>query len=1031
MRKCMIELFRFHAHPTKTASKYHIFRCSSATKSASRSQPNKAQRAQLKSRAEGSSFAALFNEIAEILGTENFGPTSEVDISVTEAAKSKIAAERENLSSCGRPVCENVLEDEFETAGGADVSTTVREITAIVRSGSGSVPMEERLESSGLLFEPRAVEMVLKRCFKVPHLAMRFFDWVKLRDEFSHTTETYNTMLYIAGEAKEFAFVEKLVEEMEASSCQKNLKTWTILISHYGRAKLIGKALLVFEKMRHSGFKPDFAVYSEILRALCVARNADVAMEFYKEMVLKEMNPSLGLYKTLLNCIAITGDADAVHLIADDMVRFLQIPENTVYGLVLKSFCISGKITEALEMIRIIKNRGLSFGPEQYGTLVKGLCRAGRVEDALEILDIMKRRNLTDGDIYGMIVNGYLQKKDVSRALDLFQNMKENGHVPSRSTYTALIQTLLQSKEYEKGRELFDEMLERGVEPDSVAFMAIVAGHVSHDNVSEAWRMFKVMEEKGIKPTHKFYSVFINELCKKARNNEIIKVLNEMRASKVVIGNKVFQRVICHLEKKGEMETLEKVRKLQEADKLSFQDAEELHTLSKGEHFTESSFSQPHLRLTGSDSAAASSPAYSEDDVKEVSKILMSSSDWSLIQEALEKLSMKFTPSSVLAVLHDCKIHGHTALNFFNWVGKQEGYSHTTETYNMAIKIAGCGKSFRHMRSLFYEMKRNRILITPHTWTIMIMVYGRTGLTEVALKVFNEMESSGYQPTRSTYKYLIVSLCGRKGRKVDRAVKLFHEMVKRDYVPDKELIETYVSCLCATDRLLDATRCVEYLGKVGFTTELRYALYVRALCRNGKLEEAQKLMNEIGADREKLNTYVYGSIVHGLLRKGQFKEALDKVEEMKRVGINPTVHVYTSLINHFFKEKQIEKAVEILDKMQMEGCEPTVVTYSAVIRGYMNAKKVDQAQAVFTKMRDKGPFPDFRTYSIFIDCLCKAGRSEAALKLMSEMFDRGIAPSSVNFRTVFFGLNREGKRGLAQTVLQQKKALVRRRQFVT
>ncbi|PKI35284.1 hypothetical protein CRG98_044298, partial [Punica granatum] len=103
MRKCMIELFRFHAHPTKTASKYHIFRCSSATKSASRSQPNKAQRAQLKSRAEGSSFAALFNEIAEILGTENFGPTSEVDISVTEAAKSKIAAERENLSSCGRP----------------------------------------------------------------------------------------------------------------------------------------------------------------------------------------------------------------------------------------------------------------------------------------------------------------------------------------------------------------------------------------------------------------------------------------------------------------------------------------------------------------------------------------------------------------------------------------------------------------------------------------------------------------------------------------------------------------------------------------------------------------------------------------------------------------------------------------------------------------------------------------------------------------------------------------------------------------
>lgn len=66
---------------------------------------------------------------------------------------------------------------------------------------------------------------------------------------------------------------------------------------------------------------------------------------------------------------------------------------------------------------------------------------------------------------------------------------------------------------------------------------------------------------------------------------------------------------------------------------------------------------------------------------------------------------------------------------------------------------------------------------------------------------------------------------------------------------------------------------------------------------------------------------------------------------------------------------------------------------------------------------------------MFISCLCKVGKSEEALQLISEMLDRGIVPSAINFRTVFFGLNREGKRNIAHTVLQKKWDLSKRRKF--
>lgn len=438
----------------------------------------------------------------------------------------------------------------------------------------------------------------------------------------------------------------------------------------------------------------------------------------------------------------------------------------------------------------------------------------------------------------------------------------------------------------------------------------------------------------------------------------------------------------------------------------------------------------PEQEVVGS-SPLEPSPVDNEADVEQICVLLSRSEDWDSTREGLEKCNVNFTSELVLEIICRCKFRSGTALRFFDWVGERDGYCHSSETYNMAMKIVGGSKDFERMRNLFYEMRRKGCLITPHTWTIMIMQYGRAGLTKIALGIFEEMKVSGCEPSGSTYKYLIISLCGRKGRKVDEAVKLFREMMRSEHVPDKEFIEIYLGCLCESDKLSHARKCVNFLRKVGFSTALSYSLYIRALCRAGKLEEALKLLNNAGEERETLNKHVYGSIVYGLLRKGNLEAALSKVDEMKQAGVSPSVHVYTSLAVHYLKEKEIEKAEEVLETMKCEGCKPTVVTYSALIQGYVGMGKVDDAWSVFNQMKSEGPSPDFRTYSIFLSCLCRIGRSEEALGLISEMLGAKIVPSSVNFRTVFHGLNREGKHDLARLVLQQKLDLAKQRKSTT
>ncbi|BBH07547.1 Pentatricopeptide repeat superfamily protein [Prunus dulcis] len=938
--------------------------------------PSKPKKAHSKQEAESSGFGSLFSEITEILGAENVtaektlspGEVGEIGeecppctLAVRRNAEDSVLQQKEDIT---------VLEDaHLENVAEIDVSLVVHEVTKIVRAENGLISMEELLENMGFQLDSVIVDKVLKRCFKVPHLALRFFNWVKLKERFRHTIETYNTMLFIAGEAKEFAMVEKLVDEMEKNSCQKDVKTWTILISQYGKAKLIGKALLVYEEMRKCGYEPDAVVYRLMIRALCAAGKSDVAMEFYKEMVKKDIGLDTNLYKLLLNGIARSGETGAVALVSDDMIRVSQIPEHIVYGSVLKCFCISGRIKEALEFIRELKNKEVILGPEYFETLVKGLCRADRIVDALEILDIMKRRNILDGKVYGIIINGYLRINDVSKALDLFHSMKESGYFPMTSTYTELMQHLFKLNEYKKGCELYEEMLESGVEPDSVAITAVVAGHVRQNHISEAWKVFNNMKEKGIEPTVKSYSVFIKELCRISRTDEILKVLYDMQASSIVIRDDIFNLAIHHMEKKGETENLQKVKQMQRNYKLQPQEEEVFSKdLCKGEELNtglDFNHSEP-ARMDRNPLLEPLSKAYDEQDLQKICRILSSSTDWCSIQEALENSSIDFTPGLVLEILRSSSMHGLVALQFFSWVGKQTGYNHTTETYNMAIKIAGQGKDFKHMRSLFYEMRRK-------------------GLTEIALQIFEEMKSNNYSPTGSTYKYLIISLCGRKGRKADEAIRIFQEMIHANHVPDKELVESYLGCLCEVGELSDARRCIDLLSKAGFTIPLGYSLYIRALCRAGRLQEAAALMDDVREDRSKLDQYTYGSLVHGLLRSGQLEAALAKVDSMKQAGINPTVH--------------IGKALEIFKEMQQEGCEPTIVTYSALIRGYMNMEMFAEAWEV--------------------------GKSEEAIPLIPEMLNTGIVPSVVNFRTVFYGLNREGCRANLNQVFNQNLAAMR------
>lgn len=161
------------------------------------------------------------------------------------------------------------------------------------------------------------------------------------------------------------------------------------------------------------------------------------------------------------------------------------------------------------------------------------------------------------------------------------------------------MQRLFRLKEYKKGCDLYNEMMEKGVEPETVAIMAMVAGHVGQNHISEAWKVFNSIEERGIRPTWKAYLVFIKELGKVGRTDEIFRVLFEMKEAKIGIRDEIFCLVVSCMERSRETDNVEKVKQMRKRLKL-------------------------YISLT----SHSLSNAFNKQDMEEVHRILSSSKDW-------------------------------------------------------------------------------------------------------------------------------------------------------------------------------------------------------------------------------------------------------------------------------------------------------------------------------------------------------------------------------------------------------------------
>lgn len=293
-------------------------------------------------------------------------------------------------------------------------------------------------------------------------------------------------------------------------------------------------------------------------------------------------------------------------------------------------------------------------------------------------------------------------------------------------------------------------------------------------------------------------------------------------------------------------------------------------------------------------------------------------------------------------------------------------------------------------------------------YNILIDGYCRRGDVEKASGLFRQLKLKGFLPTLETYGAMINGFC-REGN-FEKVDGLLEEMRARGLAANA----------CVYNNIIDAKHKHGYGIEV--TTEtarkmihsgcqpdiVTYNTLISISCRNGKLQEAEKLLKQARSRALVPNKFSYTPLIHLLCEEGNFDRASDLLVEMTECGDKPDLLTYGALVHGLVVAGQVDVALAVRDKMMERGVFPDAGIYNVLMSGFCKSGKVSVAKQLLAEMLDYNMLPDAYVYATLVDGIARSGDLDGAKKLFEQMIERGINPGVVEYNAMIKGFCKFG-----------------------
>ncbi|XP_051119784.1 pentatricopeptide repeat-containing protein At2g22410, mitochondrial-like [Andrographis paniculata] len=271
------------------------------------------------------------------------------------------------------------------------------------------------------------------------------------------------------------------------------------------------------------------------------------------------------------------------------------------------------------------------------------------------------------------------------------------------------------------------------------------------------------------------------------------------------------------------------------------------------------------------------------------------------------------------------------------------------------------------------------------TWTTMIDGMAKNGMSDDALKVFNEMCQRGVGPNEVT---LVAALyaCARKGDLVvgERVLASAARLgVRLSVSATNAMLDMYAKC-----------GAMEKAGEVFEAMEAKdvfsYTCMIDGYGKHGHVELAREVFDGM----PKRNVISWNAMIGGYSQNSRPKEALELFQKMEGQGLAPMESTLVLVLSACAQSSCMETGQRIYDcYIEQKRIPLTVILGNAFIDMYAKCGDIDAAKGMFDKMTRK----DLVSYNSMITSYAAHGFAEKAIALFESMREVGIKPDIITF----------------------------------
>ncbi|KAL9300899.1 Pentatricopeptide repeat-containing protein [Arabidopsis thaliana] len=256
----------------------------------------------------------------------------------------------------------------------------------------------------------------------------------------------------------------KVFDEMK----ERNVVTWTTLISGYARNSMNDEVLTLFMRMQNEGTQPNSFTFAAALGVLAEEGVGGRGLQVHTVVVKNGLDKTIPVSNSLINLYLKCGNVRKARILFDKT----EVKSVVTWNSMISGYAANGLDLEALGMFYSMRLNYVRLSESSFASVIK-LCanlKELRFTEQLHC-SVVKYGFLFDQNIRTALMVAYSKCTAMLDALRLF---KEIGCVGNVVSWTAMISGFLQNDGKEEAVDLFSEMKRKGVRPNEFTYSVIL-----------------------------------------------------------------------------------------------------------------------------------------------------------------------------------------------------------------------------------------------------------------------------------------------------------------------------------------------------------------------------------------------------------------------------------------------------------------------------------------------------------------------------------------------------------------------------